>query len=114
MVEVLGSREAGVHGVRLRDTKSGEESDYPSQGVFLAIGHKPNTELFEGSLIMDDTGYLEVACPSTRTTVEGVFAAGDVMDPHYRQAITAAGSGCKAAIDAERWLEEQDSLRTDE
>ncbi len=114
MVEVLGSREAGVHGVKLRDTKSGEESEYPCQGVFLAIGHKPNTELFSGSLEMDDTGYLQVACPSSRTNVEGVFAAGDVMDPHYRQAITAAGSGCQAAIDAERWLEEQDSLRQDE
>ncbi len=114
MVEVLGSRETGVHGVKLRDTKSGEESDYPCQGVFLAIGHKPNTELFRDTLEMDDTGYLRVACPSQRTNVEGVFAAGDVMDPHYRQAITAAGSGCQAAIDAERWLEEQDARSQDE
>ncbi len=109
MVEVLGTREDLVHGVRLRDTATGELSDYPCQGVFLAIGHKPNTELFRGLLDMDDAGYLKVACPSTRTNVEGVFAAGDVMDPNYRQAVTAAGSGCSAAIDAERWLEDESS-----
>ncbi len=109
MVEVLGTREAGVHAVKLRDTKTGEESEYPCQGVFLAIGHKPNTDLFQGLLDLDAAGYLKVACPSTRTNVEGVFAAGDVMDPHYRQAITAAGSGCQAAIDAERFLEAQES-----
>ncbi len=105
MIEVLGTREGGVHGVKLRDTKTGEESEFPCQGVFLAIGHKPNTDLFKGLLDMDGAGYLKVACPSTRTNVEGVFAAGDVMDPNYRQAVTAAGSGCQAAIDAERWLE---------
>ncbi len=105
MVEVLGSREEGVHGVRLRDTVTGEESEYPCQGVFLAIGHQPNTGLFEGVLDMDSAGYLRVKCPSTRTNVDGVFAAGDVMDPSYRQAVTAAGTGCQAAIDAERWLE---------
>ena len=108
MVEVLGDREKGVHGVKLRDTVTGEESEYPCQGVFLAIGHKPNTDLFRGVLDMDDGGYLQVACPSTHTNLEGVFAAGDVMDPNYRQAITAAGSGCSAAIDAERWIEEQE------
>ncbi len=107
MVGVLGDRENLVHGVKLRDTVSGEESEYPCQGVFLAIGHKPNTDLFRGILDMDPAGYLKVACPSTRTNVEGVFAAGDVMDPNYRQAVTAAGSGCQAAIDAERWLESQ-------
>ena len=107
MLEVLGTREAGVHAVKLRDTKTGEESEYPCQGVFLAIGHQPNTDLFRDLLNMDPAGYLEVACPSTRTNVDGVFAAGDVMDPHYRQAVTAAGSGCQAAIDAERWLEER-------
>ena len=109
MVEVLGNRKDGVHGVKLRDTQTGEESEYPCQGVFLAIGHKPNTDLFKGVLNMDPAGYLEVACPSTHTNVEGIFAAGDVMDPNYRQAVTAAGSGCQAAIDAERWLEEQEA-----
>ena len=105
MVEVLGTREKGVHGVRLQNTQTGEETEYPCQGVFLAIGHKPNTDLFRETLDMDDAGYLAVSCPSTYTNVDGVFAAGDVMDPHYRQAVTAAGSGCQAAIDAERWLE---------
>ena len=108
VTEILGTREDGVHGVRLRDTKSGEESELPCQGVFLAIGHRPNTGLFRGQLAMDETGYLEVQSPTTRTDVPGVFAAGDVMDPIYRQAVTAAGSGCQAAIDAERWLEEEE------
>ncbi|MEL7060146.1 MAG: thioredoxin-disulfide reductase [Acidobacteriota bacterium] len=104
--EVLGSREDGVHALRLRDTQTGEASDFATQGLFVAIGHKPNTALFEGQLPMDDTGYLQVHSPTTRTDVAGVFASGDVMDPSYRQAITAAGTGCQAAIDAERWLEE--------
>lgn len=107
LVEVLGSREEGVRAVRLRDTRNGEESEFATQGLFLAIGHTPNTALFKGWLDMDETGYLKVAEPSTRTNIVGVFAAGDVMDPLYRQAVSAAGSGCKAAIDAERWLEEQ-------
>ncbi len=109
LVEVLGSREKGVHGVKLQNTQTGEETTYPCQGLFLAIGHKPNTEVFEGLLDMDDAGYLKVDSPSTHTNVEGVFAAGDVMDPTYRQAVTAAGSGCQAAIDAERWLEAQEA-----
>ncbi len=103
--EILGSREAGVHAIRVRNTKTGEESTYPTQGVFMGIGHRPNTELFQGKLEMNEVGYLQVREPSTRTNIEGVFACGDAMDPAYRQAVTAAGSGCKAAIDAERWLE---------
>jgi thioredoxin reductase (NADPH) len=108
VVEVLGSRAAGVDGVRLRDTRSGEEAVHPTQGVFVAIGHQPNTAIFAGKLDMNDVGYIRVQHPSTRTSVEGVFAAGDVMDPSYRQAVTAAGTGCQAAMDAERWLEAQD------
>jgi thioredoxin reductase (NADPH) len=108
VTEVLGSREQGVHAVRLRDTKTDEESELPCQGMFLAIGHKPNTELFKPWLDHDEVGYLRVEEPSTRTNVEGVFACGDAMDPVYRQAVTAAGTGCRAAIDAERWLEMQD------
>ncbi len=109
LAEVLGSREAGVHGVKLRDTRTGETSEVPCQGVFLAIGHQPNTQIFAGSLDMDAAGYLKVQLPGTRTNVAGVFAAGDVMDPSYRQAVTAAGTGCQAAIDAERWLEAQEA-----
>ena len=105
VVQVLGSREGGVHGLELRDTQTGETSEFATQGLFLAIGHKPNTDLFEGKLDMDSTGYLIVNSPTTNTNVEGVFAAGDVMDPIYRQAVSAAGTGCQAAIDAERWLE---------
>jgi thioredoxin reductase (NADPH) len=108
VVEVLGSREEKVHGVRLRDVRSGEERVLPCQGVFIAIGHQPNTDLFRGKLAMNAVGYLEVEEPSTRTSVPGVFACGDAADPSYRQAVTAAGTGCKAAIDAERWLESQD------
>ena len=104
--EIHGTQAEGVRGVRLRDTRSGEESDFPCQGVFIAIGHNPNTELFRGKLAMDDVGYLDVRHPGTATDIEGVFACGDVMDPTYRQAVTAAGTGCQAAIDAERWLSE--------
>ncbi len=105
VVEILGSREDKVHGVRVRDTQTGEESDYPCDGVFIAIGHRPNTELFQEGLELDEVGYIRVKEPSTRTNIEGVFACGDATDPTYRQAISAAGSGCRAAIDAERWLE---------
>ncbi|HNZ96352.1 MAG: thioredoxin-disulfide reductase [Thermoanaerobaculia bacterium] len=105
VAEVLGSREEGVRALRLRHAVSGEESELPVQGLFIAIGHQPNTGLFRGVLEMDGVGYLRVVEPSTRTNIPGVFACGDVIDPHYRQAVTAAGSGCKAALDAERFLE---------
>ncbi len=104
--EVLGNDD-GVRGVRLRNRVTDEVSELAVTGYFAAIGHKPNTELFKGQLEMNDVGYLEVQGRSTFTNVEGVFAAGDVADATYRQAITAAGMGCQAAIDAERWLEAQ-------
>ena len=108
VVDVLGSREGGVEGVKLHNKKTGEESVYPCQGVFVAIGHKPNTDLVSGVLEMNDVGYIRVQEPTSRTNVPGVFACGDAMDPFYRQAVTAAGTGCRAAMDAERWLETQD------
>jgi thioredoxin reductase (NADPH) len=107
VLEVLGTRESGVTGLRLQDTVTGEESTYPTQGLFLAIGHTPNTEVFAGQLDTDEDGYLKVVPGSTYTKLPGVFAAGDVADKTYRQAISAAGSGCMAAIDAERWLANQ-------
>jgi thioredoxin reductase (NADPH) len=94
----------GITGVTLRDTKTEKLSRFPAGGVFIAIGHLPNTGIFRGKLEMNEIGYIKVKHPSTRTSVEGVFAAGDVADPTYRQAVSAAGEGCKAAIDAERWL----------
>ncbi len=101
--EVLGDQT--VTGVRLRDVVTGAELVRPVAGVFVAIGHVPNTELFAGQLDLDAAGYLSVTAPGTATSVDGVFAAGDVVDHTYRQAVTAAGTGCAAAIDAERWLE---------
>jgi thioredoxin reductase (NADPH) len=104
--EVLGDGK-GVTGLRLRSTRDGSRRDLPVKGLFLGIGHEPNTALFRGQLEMNEVGYLQVKSPGTRTSVEGVFAAGDVSDPTYRQAVSAAGSGCTAAIDAERWLAEK-------
>jgi thioredoxin reductase (NADPH) len=104
--EVLG--DDFVTGVRLEDVKSGEKREIPVEAVFVAIGHKPNTELLKGQIELDDVGYIKAEAGTSRTNVEGVFACGDAMDPVYRQAVTAAGTGCMAAIDAERWLAEQD------
>jgi thioredoxin reductase (NADPH) len=102
VVEVLG--DGKVSAVRLRDVTDGSTRDVPVTGVFVAIGHDPRSELFTGQLATDAEGYLLVSQPSTRTAIEGVFACGDVVDRHYRQAVTAAGTGCAAALDAERWL----------
>ncbi|NQW62825.1 MAG: FAD-dependent oxidoreductase, partial [Deltaproteobacteria bacterium] len=104
VLEVLGTRETGVSGLKLRDTVTGELSEMATQGLFLAIGHTPNTKPFAEWLDMDDAGYLNVVPGSTRTKIPGVFAAGDCADHIYRQAVTAAGTGCMAALDAERWL----------
>ena len=103
VVELLG--DSKLEGAVVEDVLSGERSTLPVTGVFVAIGHRPNTDLFKGILDMDDAGYLQTQPGSTATNIPGVFACGDVQDHTYRQAITAAGSGCMAAIDAERWLE---------
>jgi len=105
VVDVLGDQK--VEGIVVESTTTGERSEVPVSGLFVAIGHQPNTELFAGQLDLKDNGYLITDGSSSRTSVEGVFACGDVQDDVYRQAITAAGSGCAAAIDAERWLELQ-------
>ena len=105
VVDVLGDEQ--VEGVVLENTETGERREFRTDGLFLAIGHDPTTALFRGQLELDPEGYILVDEPRTQTSVEGVFAAGDVVDHIYRQAVTAAGMGCKAAIDAERWLEAQ-------
>jgi thioredoxin reductase (NADPH) len=105
--EVLG--EDRVSGLRLRNVKTGAESVLPVTGMFVAIGHDPRSELFTGQLPVDEEGYLLVEHPTSRTAIDGVFAAGDVVDHIYRQAVTAAGTGCAAALDAERWLADHES-----
>lgn len=105
VTEVLGTREDGVSGVNVRNLLTNEQSTLDVKGFFVAIGHKPNTDLFVDQLAMDATGYLKTEPGTTRTNVAGVFACGDVQDQIYRQAVTAAGTGCMAAIDAERFLE---------
>jgi len=106
VLEIHGSKETGVESVTLYNNQTGETYDLPTQGVFIAIGHKPNTDLFRGVLNMDEVGYLITDDRTTKTNVDGVFASGDAQDSYYRQAVTAAGTGCMAAIDAERFLAE--------
>ncbi|AWS47670.1 thioredoxin-disulfide reductase [Streptosporangium sp. 'caverna'] len=107
VVDILG--EAKISAVRLRNLKTGEESELEASGLFVAIGHDPRTELVKGQVDLDDEGYIKVASPTTRTNLDGVFAAGDVVDHTYRQAITAAGTGSAAALDSERWLSDHEN-----
>ena len=103
---IIGSQKEGVSSIVLNDTVSGEKTTFECEGVFYGIGHNPNTDLFDGVIDLDDNGYIITKPDSSLTNIPGVFACGDVQDDHYRQAITAAGSGCMAAIDAEKYLED--------
>jgi thioredoxin reductase (NADPH) len=109
--EILGSKEEGVTGVEIFNNETNEESIFPTEGVFIAIGHKPNTELFKDWLELNDVGYIQTKGKTMETNIAGVFACGDAQDHYYRQAITAAGTGCMAAIDAERFLVEHGEAR---
>ena len=103
---INGNQQDGISNIVLKDTVSGETSTFECEGVFYGIGHTPNTDLFKGMIDLNDNGYIITQSDSSLTNIPGVFACGDVQDDHYRQAITAAGSGCMAAIDAEKYLEE--------
>ncbi len=107
--EINGSKETGVESVRIFNNQTNEESIFPTEGVFIAIGHQPNTALFKDILDMDDVGYLKTDGRTMKTNIDGVFASGDAQDAYYRQAVTAAGTGCMAAIDAERFLTEHEA-----
>ncbi|HEX9961415.1 MAG TPA: thioredoxin-disulfide reductase [Pyrinomonadaceae bacterium] len=104
--EIVGTKEEGVTAIKIYDNQTKEESDFPTQGVFIAIGHKPNTDLFKDWLNLNEVGYIQTEGRTMKTNIEGVFACGDAQDHYYRQAVTAAGTGCMAAIDAERFLAE--------
>lgn len=108
--EILGDQV--VEGLRMVNNQTGEKEEIPITGFFVAIGHKPNTDIFKGQLDMDGTGYVITAGKSTKTNKPGVFASGDVQDKEYRQAVTAAGTGCMAALDAERYLASVESAET--
>src|SRR5690606_34462523 len=108
VTDILG--ENTVEAIELKNKKTGQESTLPVGGFFVAIGHKPNTEVFEGWLEMDEQGYVKTRGDSTYTNIPGIFASGDAQDHVYRQAVTAAGTGCMAAIDAERWLAEHEVI----
>ena len=108
--EVLG--DMVVEGLRMRNNQTGETEEIAITGLFIAIGHKPNTDIFKGQITMDDTGYIITEGKSTKTNRPGVFASGDVQDKEYRQAVTAAGTGCMAALDAERYLATVESAET--
>jgi thioredoxin reductase (NADPH) len=110
--DIMGAKETGVTAAKIKNLKTGEVREVPTQGVFVAIGHKPNTEIFDGKLELHANGYIKVKPGTPFTNVEGVFACGDVVDHHYRQAITAAGTGCMAAMDAEKYLEAQEAALT--